>query len=298
MDELKKNLINIINYTINKKMNIQNSKLDYIIEKVDYNLKLTLVIMENLKNNYNINNEDFDNNLKCLKKMNLELKKNIKDDVNEDNIIIEKEDEVIDMKENEVIDVKENEVIDMKENEVIDMKENEVIDVKENEVIDVKENEVIIEKEIIKENIKKKNLNKKNTDEVIVKYKDIKNEYFDIDNEFIKNCLNNTNINGDIKLFKKMYIDKISKEYYPLRHIKKKFQYWLDDHMVDDDSNGSYIKNTILRNISECYLRVNTYENYSNNIEQFLSNQDHINKLMEEKYKDKFLNKLVTIIDL
>jgi len=274
MDELKKNLINIINYTINKKMNIQNSKLDYIIEKVDYNLKLTLVIMENLKNNYNINNEDFDNNLKCLKKMNLELKKNIKDDVNEDNIIIEKEDEVIDMKENEVIDVKEN------------------------EVIDVKENEVIIEKEIIKENIKKKNLNKKNTDEVIVKYKDIKNEYFDIDNEFIKNCLNNTNINGDIKLFKKMYIDKISKEYYPLRHIKKKFQYWLDDHMVDDDSNGSYIKNTILRNISECYLRVNTYENYSNNIEQFLSNQDHINKLMEEKYKDKFLNKLVTIIDL
>lgn len=279
MDELKKNLINIINYTINKKMNMQNSKLDYIIEKIDYNLKLTLVIMENLKNNYNINDEDFDNNLICLKKMNLELNESIKNDVNEDNIIIEKEDEVIVEKENEVIDVKE----------IIIEKEDEVIE---------KENEVIIEKEIIKENIKKKNLNKKNTDEIIVKYKDIKNEYFDIDNEFIKNCLNNTNINGDIKLFKKMYIDKISKEYYPLRHIKKKFQYWLDDHMVDDDSNGSYIKNTILRNISECYLRVNTYENYSNNIEQFLSNQDHINKLMEEKYKDKFLNKLVTIIDL
>ena len=99
-------------------------------------------------------------------------------------------------------------------------------------------------------------------------------------------------------MFKKMYIDPIAKEYYPIRHIKKKYQYWYDGHMIDDDSNGTYIKNTIIKNIEECYLNVNTYENYMDDMDQFVKNQEHINKLNEQKYKDKFLLKIIQIISI
>ena len=106
------------------------------------------------------------------------------------------------------------------------------------------------------------------------------------------------NINGDIILFKRLYIDDIPKEYYPIRHIKKKFQYWRDGHMNDDDNSGTYIKNTIIKNIEQCYLRINNDDNYGNDIEQFLRNQEHINKLSEQKYKDKILSKVISIIEL
>ena len=129
-------------------------------------------------------------------------------------------------------------------------------------------------------------------------YKDIKKEFFNIDDKFVKDCLNMNNLTGDIKLFKKLYIDNIPKEFYPIRHIQKNFQYWLIDHMVDDDMNGSYIKNIILSNIENCYLKVNTFENYSDNMEQFLKNQEHINKLSENKYKDNFLNKIIPLISI
>lgn len=116
--------------------------------------------------------------------------------------------------------------------------------------------------------------------------------------QFIKDCLSNASLNDDIKMFKKMYIDNVSKEHYPIRHMKKKLQYWYDGHMMDDDTNGTYIKNTILKNIEECYFKINQCNNYTNDIEQFLKNQEHINKLSEQKYKDKFLQKIIQIISI
>ena len=129
-------------------------------------------------------------------------------------------------------------------------------------------------------------------------YKDIKKEFFNIEDKFVKDCLNMNNLSGDIKLFKKMYIENIPKEFYPIRHIQKNFQYWSNNHMVDDDVNGTYIKSVILTNIENCYLKVNTFENYSENMEQFLKNQEHINKLSENKYKDNFLNKIISLISI
>lgn len=129
-------------------------------------------------------------------------------------------------------------------------------------------------------------------------YKDIKKEFFNIEDKFVKDCLNMNNLSGDIKLFKKMYIENIPKEFYPIRHIQKNFQYWLNNHMVDDDVSGTYIKSVILTNIENCYLKVNTFENYSENMEQFLKNQEHINKLSENKYKDNFLNKIISLISI
>jgi len=129
------------------------------------------------------------------------------------------------------------------------------------------------------------------------KFKEIKYEYNDLDKAFIKSCLNMASIHGDIKIFRKIYIDNVPKEYYPIRYMKKKFQYWANGSM-NDDNNGEYIKNIIMKNIEQCYMSINIYENYTNNIEDFLKNQDHINKLSEHKYKDMFLIKIIEIIDI
>jgi len=127
-------------------------------------------------------------------------------------------------------------------------------------------------------------------------YKELKIESFDIDDNIIKKCLEMHSLVGDVYLFQKMYIDDIPKEYYPIRHIKKKFQYWCDDHMNDDNTNGVYIRDIILKNIEECYMKVNIIENYKGKTDLFLANQEHIYNLSELKYKDKFLSKIIAIL--
>lgn len=130
----------------------------------------------------------------------------------------------------------------------------------------------------------------------IEKYIDFKVEHFDIDQYFIRKCLDMNSTNGDIQLFKKMYIENVSKEYIPIRHIKKKFQYWLNDKMNDDDTNGEYIINIIVKNIELCYMKVNNIDNYENDLDQFLKNQEHIMRLPEIKYKERFLEMIVQLI--
>ncbi len=108
------------------------------------------------------------------------------------------------------------------------------------------------------------------------------------------------NIGGDIKLFNKMYVENTQKAFLPIRHIKKRFQYWLDGHMQEDDLQGTYIKNTIIQNIESLYRKINIYEEYErdNNLDQFMANQEHISSLSQEKYKDKFLQQIIPYIEL
>ncbi len=128
-------------------------------------------------------------------------------------------------------------------------------------------------------------------------YRDLKIEKFDIPVEFIIKCLEMNNIGGDIKLFKRMYIEGVPKEYYPIRHIGKRFQYWLNGKM-NDDANGVYIKNTIIKNIEKLYYRVNIIDNYKNKHEQFMMNQDYLSRITDEKNKERFLSQIVSIIDI
>jgi len=129
-------------------------------------------------------------------------------------------------------------------------------------------------------------------------FREIKVEHFDIDKSIILDSLHMNNVNGDVNLFKKMYLDNVLKEYYPIRHIKNKYQYWLDGKMIDDNTNAEYIKNTIIKNIEFCYRKVNIFDNYNDNIDQFIKNQEHINKLNEIKYKDKIFASILPIIDI
>lgn len=156
-----------------------------------------------------------------------------------------------------------------------------------------------ISSEIEQKNINIEEINnKKKKNKNVSYYKDIKRESITIDENIVKIHMDNCSLQSDVDLFKLIYIDNNYKEYFPIRHIKKKLQYWFDNKMNDDDTNGTYIKTTILKNIEELYLKINNYDNYTNNIEQFLKNQEHINVLMEEKYKDKFLAKLIELITI
>ena len=136
----------------------------------------------------------------------------------------------------------------------------------------------------------------KNKKKINKNIRELKKEQYNLDENFVKQCLNSGSIEADIKIFKKIYIDNISKECYSIRHIRKKFQYWYNGSMKDDDSNCTYIKNTIIQNIEDCYLNVNKYESYENDIDQFINNQEYINKMSEQKYKEKLFLKIIELL--
>ena len=103
---------------------------------------------------------------------------------------------------------------------------------------------------------------------------------------------------NDLKIFKKIYIDNIPCGYYSIRNIKKKYQYWLNGTMNNDDDHGTYIKDTISSNIYNCYLKINNYDNYAEDIDQFVKNQEYILNLNEQKYKDKLFAQIIKIIQI
>ena len=43
---------------------------------------------------------------------------------------------------------------------------------------------------------------------------------------------------------------------------------------------------------------MNIFDNYNDNIDQFIKNQEHINKLSDNKYKNKILQKIIPIINI
>jgi ribosomal protein L30E len=256
---VKKAISNNISYIINKKMKTYDDRLEYLTEKVEENIKISNSIIELLKSK----------NIILESKSTTESKKN-------------------DIKE--IVLVENNNSYE--ENIDIIIKKSDNITINEykadnNDVKDKNELKIVKEKRSEEKNIY-----------LINNYKDLKRELFNFDELFIKDCLNLCSLQGDLKIFKKMYIDGVSKEFYPIRHIKKKLQYWLDNHMNDDDANGTYVKHIIIKNIEDCYLAINTFDNYKNNVDQLLKNQEHINKLSEEKYKDKLLNKIINIITI
>lgn len=181
---------------------------------------------------------------------------------------------------------------------------DEIIQEEEEEEKPIKEvkRKKAVKKEIVEKDIYLNNINNINNLNNLINpinyFREIKVEHFDIDKNIILDCLHMNNVNGDVNLFKKIYLDNVLKEYYPIRHIKNKYQYWLDGKMIDDNSNAEYIKNTIIKNIEFCYRKVNIFDNYNDNIDQFIKNQEHINKLNEIKYKDKIFASILPLIDI
>ena len=215
--------------------------------------------------------------------------------------ILEKLNILLDEKNNTKLDenkLDENKLNENKfdENKFAQNKLDDVIQEEEEEkpIKEVKRKKAV-KKEIIEKEIIEKDDNLMSP---INYFREIKVEHFDIDKNIILDCLHMNNVNGDVTLFKKIYLDNVLKEYYPIRHIKNKYQYWLDGKMIDDNTNAEYIKNTIIKNIEFCYRKVNIFDNYNDNIDQFIKNQEHINKFNEIKYKDKIFASILPLIEI
>ena len=258
---LKKYLSNTINSSVNKKFFKNEAKIDELMEKSNNIINLLNNLsnrMENIEKVLLLDNKIIENFIE-----NDEIQKPLQKTESNSNIELLK---------------KMNEII-LNNNEIESNNNTE-------------EDKSSEKKKVSK--VKKQ----KEQDTLITKYIEVKVKHFDIDEKIIKKYLNMNSTNGDIQLFKKMYIENVAKEYIPIRHIKKKFQYWISDHMQDDDTNGEYIVSTVLKNIELCYMKVNNMDNYGDDIDQFLKNQEHINRLHDIKYKEKIISLIISNIDI
>jgi hypothetical protein len=262
--DIKKYIRDTVTYIINKKMNTLNNEIGNISNKIDKNIELTVELINLLL----LNNSEKNSTSKILKNFSTKSVELLKDISNDKNNLINME------FENDLSDI------------------DHMLSTKDI-LIGKKEKEKIEEKPI---KIQKPKIKKISCGNAL--YKEVKVEDLNIDPDFIKECLSTCSLEGDVKLFKKMYIDDVEKTQYPIRHIKKKYQYWLNDKMNDDDSNGTYIKNTVIKNIEQCYLSVNIYIDNDTEIDDFIKNQEYITKLSEQKYKELFLKKIVGIITI
>jgi hypothetical protein len=308
----KNNFTNTLNYILTKKL--KNYNVNELNENIKINIELNKSIINSIKDircdfNHKMNHleDKFDNMNKEISKLTKEnnllhdIKKNKKNyhSMSDLNNCLSNSSTVFnnnDIKTN--IDNFNDNNIDNIDNNIYDIDNNIYDSNNENYENENKKND----KNENKNKKNKKNENKKNDDIINnnLIYKELKNEdfslYFDFD--FLKKCLHSTSINSDLKIFKKIYIDDIPCGYYSIRNIKKKYQYWLNGIMYDDDDNGTYIKNTITSNIYNCYLKINNYDNYADDLDQFIKNQEYILTLNDQKYKDKLFNHIIKIIQV
>ena len=302
--DFKKFIRDTITYVVSKKMNTFSMKLDSLSKKLDKNLEYTTYILNKFK----------ESNSETCEKINI-----LENQLNDLKVIKNKSKVFINKyKEQSVnnnfmndITIHDISITDIDSNIINDNNDEKYVDIN-NKKYKKNKNEFTCDSNKTKSIIKNGNDNCKDhgndhgndnckdhgNDNCKDTYKEIKNEVYDLDTNFIKNCLHQNSIDGEIELFKKIYIDNITKEFYPIRHIKKKYQYWNDDKMNDDDSNGTYIKNTIINNIEKSYFSINIIEEYNNDIDQFIKNQEYISKLNEQKYRDKFFTKIISIINI
>ena len=263
---LKKSLTNSINYLINKKIN--SLKLCEYTDNINNLKEVNKTLIKFSKNNIDLFNNKIETIENNIEKNSLKIN-NIEKKIND-------------------IDNKFDKILDHLENiqTHINKKSNIYND---NNVIDYQKIDTEIEtKKYITTSI---NNDEKNF------YQEFIIKDFDLDSKFVYECLHNHSMKSDIKIFKEMFLKNISKKYYPIKNIKKSFQYWKDNHMNNDDENATYIKNIISTNIANCYLKINTFENYTNDINLFVKNQDYIISISTDKYKDKILKEIIKIIN-
>lgn len=275
--DITKNILNRITYLINKRLsNFNLNKIDNIYE----NTKSLMHEME--KQNSKLNNKvSVLENLLILQNNEInDLKKKFK---NQTKIMQDIQQNIF------KVDIKKDIVDDNIDKNLLNP---EVMTNKVNDTSLIKKstnNNLKIDETIPLSKVNSFNINN---------YIELKKEVINLDLKFVKKCLESHNINSDLNIFKKMYIDDIPNSYYSIRHIKGNYQYWLNGKMNVDDENGSYIKDVIINNISNVYLNANSFDNYKDDTDLFIKNQEYIVNMGKQKYKDKLFKNILKIIEI
>ncbi len=119
-----------------------------------------------------------------------------------------------------------------------------------------------------------------------------------IEHDFVRECLEKCDTNGDIRLFRRLFIKNIPKDQQLLRYFGgKNYQVKRNDLWIDD-LNGIYIKSVLSKIYEKSYIVVNELDHYKANIDQFLINQDHITQFDDDKYMEKLMAQITSIIDV
>ncbi len=119
-----------------------------------------------------------------------------------------------------------------------------------------------------------------------------------IEPEFVRECLEKCDVTGDIRLFRRLFIKNIPKEQQLLRYFGgKNYQVKRNDLWIDD-LNGIYIKSVLSKMFEKSYIIVNELDHYKDNIDQFLINQDHITQFDDDKYMEKLMAQITSIVDV
>ena len=124
-----------------------------------------------------------------------------------------------------------------------------------------------------------KNIESKNVKNMPIR--NFKKEKFELEDSTVKKILERASINGDYDMFKLMYLN-VDKELYPIKRVDNEYHYWNNGFYKDIDCE--HIKSVISSNLRHCYFKVNKYDECKENSDKFIKNQEHIDKLKDDKY--------------
>jgi len=131
--------------------------------------------------------------------------------------------------------------------------------------------------------------------------KELKRETINISENDIVKALNYRDYRSVIYLFKLFYKNKINKNYpYPIRIIGKRSYEYYANNRWNPDLYGHFIMNTICQNMENLFLTINNLDDYGDLIEEedFIPNQNFINKLSAEKYKKEIFRSIIDEVKL
>lgn len=119
------------------------------------------------------------------------------------------------------------------------------------------------------------------------------NLYTKENSKFIENCLTSHSVSADLKFLQKFYLK-------PGFHSVQKcssnsVKYWLEGNW-NKDILSEYTKTVMCKNMINAYLNVNQFDKYENNMEVFLENQTHINKLKTPKYQASLIQQFMKLL--
>lgn len=127
------------------------------------------------------------------------------------------------------------------------------------------------------------------------KRRDMKSDnlYTKENSKFIENCLTSHSVSADLKFLQKFYLTPGLHSVQ--KHSSNSVKYWLDGSW-NKDILSEYSKTVMCKNMINAYLNINQFDKYENNMDIFLENQTHINKLKSLKYQANLMQQFMKLL--
>lgn len=106
------------------------------------------------------------------------------------------------------------------------------------------------------------------------------------DDKFIEDCLIGKSIAADVTLLQRYYLP--ADRHSIVKCSNNSVKYWLAGKW-NKDIMSEYTKTILCKNLINCYLKVNSFERYENNMDRFIENQAYIKKLRTPKHQGNLM---------